>query len=285
MHLFKYLRPGRVDVLEKNMMVYSRPSSFNDPFDCLPHIKESNELNPLGSRMYFLQARPEDIGSPRLREEIMDHVRRSIALDSSYSMDFVSLIEPLPQEFHGDFARAFRTTLGPTLRDSVVVLSLTENANNLLMWAHYAADHTGFAVGFCSGHEFFNSAGSNPSNPGFLSKVVYSESRPSGVAGAMSSENSYLTKGLEWSYEEEWRILQRANNANFIREVNGEKIHLFAYPPDAVTKVIIGARATAETRDRIKAILSDKLIWPNVSLFQAEVDQKHYKINYNVVDR
>jgi len=284
MHLYKYLRSSRVDVLKDKIFVYSKPTRFNDPFDCLPHYKESLELNPIGARIYFLKMDFNDFDSARLHAEVINHVKLSVAADPSFTLVAVMPIDPsIPPEHHGDFVSGFRTSIAPSMQDSVVALSLSEEANSLLMWAHYAEDHTGFVVGFCSDHTYFNSAGVNPSNPGYLNKVVYSSDRPSGVVGTMSAESAYLTKGLEWSYEREWRVLQKARNASRVIENSSGDIHLFEYPSDAVVQVVVGARAKKETLDTIRDILSDRAVWPNVSLYQAVVDSRHYRLNYEPI--
>ena len=284
MHLYKYLRPSRVDVLKNKTFVYSKPTRFNDPFDCLPHYKETLELNPIGTRIYFLKMAFDDFDTARLRAELINHVELSMAADPSFTLDAVVPIDPsMPSEHHSDFASGFRTSIAPAMQDSVVALSLSEEANSLLMWAHYAEDHTGFVVGFCSDHAYFNSAGGNPSNPGYLNKVIYSSDRPSGVVGAMSAESAYLTKGLEWSYEREWRVLQKVRNASRVIENSSGGIHLFEYPSDAVVQVVVGARATKETLDTIRNIISDRVVWPNISLYQAVVDSQHYRLNYEPI--
>jgi Protein of unknown function (DUF2971) len=281
MRLFKYLRPERVDVLLGRIIGFSKPTRFNDPFDCLPYFVDSGELNPLGARTYFLQAKPEDIGLPRYKEEVRDHVQRSFAADPSFTLQAIMLVDPIPkEEHHGGLARNFRSSLAPFMQDSVIALSLTENRNSLLMWAHYAADHTGFVIGFDSDHPFFHSAGSNPSNPGFLNRVVYSDDRPSGIVGTLSAEKAYLTKSSEWSYEREWRILQHVKNATSVKEVPGGEVYLFAFPSEAVTEVVIGARASLQTKENVRSVMSDKATWPNAMVFQASVDQRHYRLNY-----
>jgi hypothetical protein len=277
MRLYKYFRPERLDGLRNRRICFSRPSTFNDPFDCLPHFAESRELNPVGSRTYFLQARPEDISRPELREEVQNHVRRSYEKDPSFTLHAVMLVEPMPADGQANMAQGFREYLKPEMQNSMVVLSLSENQNSLLMWAHYAADHSGFAIGFNAEHPYFQSAGSNPGNPGYLHRVVYAEERPSGVLGSLSVEKAYLTKSPEWGYEREWRVLQRASNAS---EVLANDVHLFAFPETAVAEVILGARMKDTTRTELLEVLGDKAVWGHVAIMQATVDERQYRLNY-----
>lgn len=284
MQLFKYLRSSRVDVLENKMLVFSKPTAFNDPFDCLPHYADSEELNPLGSSVYFLE-NGLDLNAPGVYDQVMEHVVRSKDADPSYTFHSLMAIDPaIAPENYNAFVSGFRSSLARKMQESVLALSLSEESSSLLMWAHYAGDHTGFVMGFCRNHPYFNSAGENPSNPGYLNKVVYSEQRPSGVVLSMGVEKTYLTKGLEWSYEKEWRVLQVASNASIVKETPVGDIHLFEYPSDAVTQVVIGARASQETKDAIRSVLSDRVVWPNVSLYQAYIDSQFYRLDYQSID-
>jgi hypothetical protein len=190
------------------------------------------------------------------------------------------LVPPLTDDGQSEMAQGFREFLQPEMQDSMVVLSLSENQNSLLMWAHYAADHSGFAVGFDAEHSYFHSAGSNPGNAGYLHRVIYSEERPSGILGSLSVEKAYLTKSPEWAYEREWRVLQRANNAS---EVLDHSMHLFSFPETAVVEVILGARSTEATKAAMLEVLSDKAAWGHVALMQATVDERHYRLNYGAI--
>jgi hypothetical protein len=46
----------------------------------------------------------------------------------------------------------------------VGILSLTEKRDNLLMWAHCAAQHTGYFIGFDTTHEYWNNFGDEKGN-------------------------------------------------------------------------------------------------------------------------
>lgn len=288
MQLFKYLSSSRVDVLRSKMIVFSSPTNFNDPFDCMPHYTESAELNPAGASVYFL-ADGLDFNAPGIRSEVIGHVTRSKEADPSYALQaFMPIGSMIAPENYGAFACGFRASFARRMHDSVVALSLSEEPNSLLMWAHYAEQHAGFVMGFSASHPYFNSAEGNSYgpgylNPGCLNKVEYSDERPSGVVLSMNVEKTHLTKGLEWSYEKEWRILQVKDNSSFVKEDPSGNRHLFEYPSDAVTQIVIGARATQETKEAIKSIVGDRVAWPNVSLYQAVIDPQFYRLNYEPI--
>jgi hypothetical protein len=67
-------------------------------------------------------------------------------------------------------------TVGPIASG---ILSLTEKHDNLLMWAHYAGEHTGFVIEFDSSHEDWKRFQvEEPRGPDVMRKVRDSEHQP-----------------------------------------------------------------------------------------------------------
>ncbi|MEQ9452510.1 MAG: DUF2971 domain-containing protein [Pseudomonadales bacterium] len=83
------------------------------------------------------------------------------------------------------------------------ILSLTERNDNLLMWAHYAQDHTGMVIGLDPSHEFFDGSKSPKEyvrkavneHIGVLKKVRYSKYRK--IRGDSLNEYFFL-KSNDW---------------------------------------------------------------------------------------
>jgi hypothetical protein len=119
-----------------------------------------------------------------------------------------------------------------------LVLSLTEDSRNELMWAHYAATGHGFVIEFDADDPFFYSRGGK----NCLHKVNYSDE----VANELieDPEAALLSKGVRWGYEQEWRLFRKVGTENALVSVNGENIHLFELPTSAIRRVILGPRAT-----------------------------------------
>ena len=117
--LYKYLKPERIDVLESGKVMLVRPRAFNDPFEVLPHFGTVEDLRypiPRG-------ASQEDLDWVKEKQERLDK----------------TLMTP-----------ANRQTSLEAHTSSIVVLSLAENRNSLLLWSHYADSHRGFLIGFDS---------------------------------------------------------------------------------------------------------------------------------------
>ena len=88
----------------------------------------------------------------------------------------------------------------------IVVLSLAENCDSLLMWAHYAAQHSGFLIGFASERQIL--ARPYPTFSHF-GAVSYCHHRPSGDRFTdVPDHELYFRKSSEWAYEREWRLVE-----------------------------------------------------------------------------
>jgi hypothetical protein len=88
----------------------------------------------------------------------------------------------------------------------IVVLSLAENRDSLLMWAHYARQHEGFLIGFAFEDEIL--ARPTPLFSHF-GAVSYCHHRPAGESFMdVPDHELYFRKSSEWAYEREWRLIE-----------------------------------------------------------------------------
>lgn len=142
----------------------------------------------------------------------------------------------------------------------VGVLSLTEDPLNELMWAHYAANHSGFVVGIDKRSEFFQPKPGEPKVCGKLMKVIYTDTTPVvfvNSSGLEIPKEIFFTKTIKWSYEREWRMIKFLEHANDVVTVKGKKIHLFDVPKAAVKEIIFGKNISADFADVVQAKLSN----------------------------
>src|SRR5438128_1953850 len=99
------------------MIMLSRPYLFNDPFELKPHYQTLQQ---------FVLPVPEN-ASPQALAQIAEMQQKINA-------------QILPPSAIDTVLRNATST--------IVLLSLSQNRESLLMWAHYAAAHTGFVIGF-----------------------------------------------------------------------------------------------------------------------------------------
>ncbi|QSX31785.1 DUF2971 domain-containing protein [Shewanella cyperi] len=135
------------------------------------------------------------------------------------------------------------TVLSEKSNKLIGVLSLTEKADNLLMWSHYAESHSGYCIGFKSNHSFFNRKRSEKDEFYHLRKVKYLPRRPSKLMVDMNGTDMFLLKSDIWEYEQEWRMCAVLLDADTIINKIDPPVHLFNFPADLIEEVIIGVNA------------------------------------------
>ncbi len=102
---------------------------------------------------------------------------------------------------------------GQQIAENIGICSLSREPLNLLMWAHYAKNHTGFVVEFSipqTGISSDKEANDYMLKWLFPFKVVYSSNKP--IINPLDSqevnmERQFLVKGGDWEYEEEERVI------------------------------------------------------------------------------
>ena len=127
------------------------------------------------------------------------------------------------------------------------IYCLKPHPHSLLLWAHYAEKHQGICLEFDAGLEQLAQA----------RRVLYKDTLPIIGANEFADPKALvdavlLTKSQEWAYEDEYRVLARAQDIDlaFSTTTKNDFLHL---APGALTGVIAGCRANISA---IKYILS-----------------------------
>ena len=162
---------------------------------------------------------------------------------------------------------------GQIWEKNTAVLSLTRSSNNALMWAHYADGHRGAVLEINAAVAGFVDVEKNMV-PAQFGSVIYSRTRlmeqyhtefdEGIVVGGTHRfvlghyekwQQLFLTKPLEWAYEEEVRVIKcieglSANGNSFnvsgdctIIEVHERPLHCFRIPRSSIRRILFGARA------------------------------------------
>lgn len=173
------------------------------------------------------------------------------------------------------------------------ILCLTKRPDNFVMWAHYAAAHRGFLLEFDSENIFFNAHsvdyidwlwfGEGPpfSHPGFgnIRDVDYTQQRPYTDNAEEIPLDSFFTKSKDWEYEEEVRMIFPIHTPDFYKE---KDIHLFKFPPEALTGIILGAGANERLKNRFKNLIKENEL-NHVKLYKAKLNLHDFGMVFNLV--
>lgn len=166
-------------------------------------------------------------------------------------------------------------------RQSVGICSLAGSRENLLLWAHYAAQHTGFCVGFSlESLETLKERSVNSDKLLDLLSVKYSTQMPNHnffqcemTDGETTSIMDFIaTKSNHWSYEQEQRlILWDGVNTNLTVGFN------------AIQEVILGCKISPANKEALIRLSREHL--PNAELLQATKDKRSFSLTFQEVKR
>ena len=155
------------------------------------------------------------------------------------------------------------------------ILCLTEDPSNLLMWAHYADNHRGFAMGIDDAHPVWNERKSSEDDLRHLRKVKYSSLRPSRPMAEYDFEAFILAKGDDWGYEKEWRIGKSLDDAAKRIPSSPFDICLFPLPSTAIRRIYVGARASPALRATLRS-LSLQPRYQHLEMLQYQPHESQY---------
>ena len=179
--------------------------------------------------------------------------------------------------------RQLESVMHSTLPRLVGILCLSRSSKNLLMWSHYGDSHQGALLEFDDGHKTFRRRRTPSDEFGFLRRVSYSDTRPE-LNAQVDDEGAFvhlaLTKGLEWSYEQEVRLLLPLENADRMLDAESGRIHLMVVPSEALKSVTFGCKASEAFVDAAIEALNAVAATSHVVTRRSVVDDDQYALNY-----
>lgn len=207
--------------------------------------------------------------TPGQTKELLNVFKKEIKFNEKYKKYRKSIKDQTghyPTDLNATFS-AFDEQL-----NEVGIFSLTEEAENQLMWSHYGQQSKGIAIGFLVEEN------SKLADPNYCFKVNYSDELPKFTGDGIITETGFYfdslnrpyakqkisfsdptfkaaisTKATCWNYEREWR---------YVEEKSGE-YNL----PGPIREVMFGLNCTSEIRQHYKNLI-EKYIFNPVSLFE-----------------
>lgn len=230
--------------LQNNQIFFSKPITFNDPFDC--------------SLGFDVSKLTESEIQTILNENEFD-VPKSDELGSEYVESGVRILK---QALEGAVKETSQKIRDQALNDSGVSC-FSEHNTEILMWSHYTNNHTGFCLEFDTGHEPFSSA----------RKVNYEDEFPT-IESAMIINRDIsqlwsllLTKFTNWSYEKEWRI---------IIPDGGKPV---GYETYALTGIYFGCKIDQSHADIIKLVSLAQN--PDIKFYKGEMSSANFELHFS----
>jgi hypothetical protein len=157
----------------------------------------------------------------------------------------------------------FLEELGSTL----LCFSVSERYDLPTMWAHHGGGHTGLVIVFDTNNDWFKR--DNKHDESKLQKIVYVDGQLDEPLENLQA--AFSSKATDWANEREWRLNCGMKHIEKTIDLGSNKIHLRSFPPEAVSAIIVGAKASLDTIYRVRDILSDK--YPHAKLRQTTQSQ------------
>ena len=297
MALYKYVIPDRIDILEHSLIRLTQPFVFNDPFECFPYIKEvthGERVREYLNRYKCSEEEEEKMILESWKEEQEKHPELHMPYDlfkiclklkmeqvKHFMYDPVEWTKSMNDPFHR--SKIIHAIIQMTSKE-IGILSLTEKMDNLLMWAHYSSNHAGFVIELDEKHSVFHQG----EIAGHLQKVHYSITRPevTFLDPTLSEveifnkwfNDIFCVKSEHWQYEQEWRMIVPLRNCHNVIACQQDNIYLFELPKSCITGIILGCKMSTENKERVLNILRNDDGYRHVSLRQAEMDEKEFRL-------
>lgn len=272
--LFKYLSPDRLDILASRLIRFTSPAEFNDPFDSLPAMGIT--VTEDETRRIFTESMDESLS---IAYGMLQPEARAAMPPDMFRTLMGPKLEAALLEQSGYIAgitnSAAKRSVQEGVRGMLGVLSLSEVPDDLLMWAHYAGNHEGFVLAFDTSSPFFDRRKGPDDDLRHLRPVTYGPERPDFSDPAVRDFRAFLAKSDHWAYEREWRMAMLLDSADETVGTDGGNVHLFRFPPGAVTAAILGCRASGTTMATVSRAASDL----GVPVFRAEADDRRFRLN------
>lgn len=277
MRFYRYFSSHAFETLQERMLMVSRLSAFNDPFEFLyrsggvmtigkakrlvKHKEKSEECYK------ELQRRHPEINTKRKFKAYMRENRSSLTQNLFDRFPKLSVTNPDFRENLGD--KFFRICCFTEID--------TEPLDEILMWSHYANKHHGVRIGFELDHL--------SKEPYFMRKVVYSKHRVAidsttgtndeGIQNALIE--AIHTKSEGWKYEREYRFIMTPNLCEE-RIIDGKPMSFCNFESDIIWTVDFGVKCPDAEKRRISKLVKEK--YPNASLRSANYHKTEFSLEY-----
>jgi len=147
-----------------------------------------------------------------------------------------------------------------------------DNPNALPMWAHYAENHAGFALGFDAKHPWFPPVGNTAADT-LCRRVTYKTTRHE--VDDPDEQGVFFSKARCWSYEDEHRIVKNISRAPDLETATVDA--LAPFPARALISITLGARCHSTTIRKVSLMLRN-VAFRHVRLYYGAMCTDTYRI-------
>lgn len=253
--LYKFHSNGKYlkKLLRESKFHFQHPSKFNDPWDCNLPIQMFETSQDIATN--FEKIFDEHKFQETFKHSPLNFTRTEILKILRGATLSPEILTAINQSFLGYFNEYYATT---------AITCFSKKADNLLLWAHYASQHTGVCLGYDDMilRRYF---GENA-----FYEVMYPKSKvlpiPKLVVDPKNEVIKLLTtKSYDWRYENEVRL---------INYIGGE----CRFPKTALRTIVFGLRFDeSEKKELIKVCVKKGY---DLNYFDAAKIPGHFKLGF-----
>lgn len=283
--LFKYREFSEysLDNLKNNTLWCASANGFNDPYDTSIYFEYSKEVLER-QLIYSIEEQAKDGQFKFLTEVEINKLKQSAKPTRCLAHLMHQKMEgKLSEEQFFQFLSSntkknveqMVTEFNRVLKAGYKVCSLSERKDSMLMWSHYAKEHSGFAMEY----DF-----SELPNENILTRMLWpviyddklfdaSEFFEHGLDGGLSNNMlgviASIHKALDWAYEQEWRLimLSNANEPSFNQS------------SPKVKAIYIGALALPDSEKELIKIGKGK----GIPVYKMELSHQKFQMDFKPV--
>jgi hypothetical protein len=241
--LYKYRswsNPHHKRILIENEIYLPSPKEFNDPFDCRIAVDYTLLDTPEKRRQFVDKVIIQNYDE--LQRGNKD-VEAAMMILEVRLLEEIDKIQDMSAKFDSD---GFDRHLG--------VFTAGKKWDSILMWSHYAENHTGFCVGFWSNKL------ANPNIFGSHGFVKYSKDDTYPSISPLEHTISKITKqtfykSKDWEYESEYRLTKLLFPMPLTRD-----LRKITVADDFFAEIIIGLAISDAHKSEIVSIAQSKKI-------------------------
>jgi hypothetical protein len=228
------------NILMNNTLQFSNPITFNDPFDCNEKLLKIN---------YNEKILVDTIGNSPVKLSRQD--RRE-----------------LKRRFNNP--KTFRDIL-KTERKKYKIACFSRFYDDVLMWSHYAAKHSGICIGFNFPHKYDDNF--------VMCPVKYvAELKPiDGMTDVLRVIMYWLTtKSIRWDYEKEIRAITKCKMTN--------NYELIKFDPIYIKEIIFGCNVNDKDVDKgLIKLKRSGLELNRISIKRMRIDDSNFLLKEEII--
>lgn len=242
--------------LKHNRLFFNIATNFNDPFDMYPSYQILNRKAYNNNQKKYLQQKK-------------GYTKKNAKLAATL-MSTKSILKtaPISMRYHKSLGR-------------YGISCFSEDNSNILMWSHYASEHSGICLGFDIALDNMSSFFNNLPYKAKLLNINYTSNRP--ILPLLDWSLKYedilpifINKSLDWQYEKEHRILLLGNEKSFPS--------CLTYDPKYLKEIILGANMNLNDFIDFYELKKSIQTLSKIKIFIMTLNSLEYKLNLNKFD-